>query len=142
MLKRYKKILNQYLSRSKIIVIICAIIAVFLSINLVKEILSRHQIDEKIKQYKIDVEKLEQENSEISQLIDSWTTSRQLEKEARLKFGLRKPGENVVLVVRDNNVNKNTINQDSEVLGGVVVSRGDVNDSNYKKWWLYFFENK
>ncbi|NCN07428.1 hypothetical protein GW933_01915 [Candidatus Falkowbacteria bacterium] len=140
MLRRYKKIIKQYFSRSRVIIVVCIVVTVFLSINLIKEVVNRHQIDEKIKQYRVDVDRLEKENSEISQLIDSWTTSRQLEKEARLKFGLRKPGENVVLVVRDNNLNNNTIDQNSEVLGGVVVSRDNINDPNYKKWWLYFFE--
>ena len=115
---------------------------VFLGINLVKEIVNRHQIDEKIRQYKLDVVKLENENAEIDRLIDSWTTSSQLEKEARLKLGLKKPGENVVLITRDNNPGTNNIiNQDSQVLGRVVVA-GDNQDPNYKKWWIYFFKNK
>lgn len=140
MLRRYKKLINQYFSRSRIIIIACIIITIFLSINLVKEVLSRHQIDEKIKQYKIDVTKLESENKEITQFIDSWTTSRQLEKEARLKFGLRKPGENVILITRNSNQNNNTINSDSEILGRLVVPSVN-NYPNYINW-LKFFSKK
>lgn len=142
MFRRYKKLINRHFSRSQLIITICIIIAIFLSTSLIKEIINRHQIDEKIKQYKIDVSRLETENTEISQFIDSWTTSRQLEKEARLKLGLRKPGENVVLVLRDNNQNNNnTIAPNSEVLGGVVVENNNLNIPNYKKWWLFFFKH-
>ncbi|MDO8669295.1 MAG: septum formation initiator family protein [Candidatus Buchananbacteria bacterium] len=137
MLRKYKKIIKNYFSRSRVIVIVCVVVAVFLSVNLIKEMINRHQIDDKIRQYKTDVSRLEKENAEISQLIDSWTSSQQLEKEARLKFGLRKPGENVVLIVRDDSGGGNIIDSNSEVLGGVVV-RNDIIAPNYKKWWLYF----
>ncbi len=141
MLRRYKKLIKQYFSQSRLIIIGCIIVTIFLSINLVKEVVSRHQIDEKIKQYKLDVTRLEKENTEIGELIDSWTTSRQLEKEARLKFGLRKPGENVVLITRNINQNSNTINVNSEILGRVVVPT-DNNYPNYKNWLTFFSKNK
>ena len=141
MLRRYKKLIKQYFSQSRLIIIGCIIVTIFLSINLVKEVVSRHQIEEKIKQYKLDVTRLEKENTEIGELIDSWTTSRQLEKEARLKFGLRKPGENVVLITRNINQNSNTINVNSEILGRVVVPT-DNNYPNYKNWLTFFSKNK
>jgi len=142
MLRKYKKTVNKYFSNSRLVIFVCVILAVFLGISLVKEVVNRHQIDEKIKQYKIDVTKLEKENDEIAELIDSWTTSKQLEKEARLKFGLKKPGENVVLITRNNQINNNVISDDAEVLGGVVVANLNNYDPNYKKWWSYFFQNK
>jgi len=142
MLRKYKKTVNKYFSNSRLVIFVCVILAVFLGISLVKEVVNRHQIDEKIKQYKIDVTKLEKENDEIAELIDSWTTSKQLEKEARLKFGLKKPGENVVLITRNNQINNNVISDDAEDLGGVVVANLNNYDPNYKKWWSYFFQNK
>ena len=138
--RRYKQIIGRRFSRSQLIITVCVVVIIFLSTNLTKEIINRHQIDEKIKQYESDVIELEQENKEISELINSWTISRQLEKEARLKFGLKKPGENVVVVQRGDISNGNTIDPSSQVLGGVVVRVEGKEAPNYKKWWDFFFK--
>ena len=102
MIGKYKKIISRYFSKSRIVSTVCLILIFFFSVNLTKEIVNRHQIDRKIRQYEEQTAKLEKENKEISVLIDAWQNGRQLEKEARLKLGLKKPGENVVLISRNN----------------------------------------
>lgn len=142
MSSRYKKVIGRYFSSSKMIIVVSLAISIFLGTSLFKEIVNRRQIDEKIKQYKKDIANLEKENSELNQSIDSWTTSRQLEKEARLKLGLKKPGENVVLIIRDDQRRESQlINDNFEVLGGMVVESDKNNLPNYKKWWFFFFKS-
>ena len=139
---KYRKIIKQYFSRSRVVIIVCWILIFFLSVNLVKEIVNRHQINETIKQYEAEVVKLEKENQEISELIETWQTGRPLEKEARLKLGLQKPGENTVLILREeaDQSAKTIIDPNSQVYGTVVVADGQKNISNFQKWWQYFFK--
>jgi cell division protein FtsB len=143
MLKRYKKAVRNYFPRSRIIVIACGVVAIFLTVNLTKEVVNRHQIDQKIKDYESEVKKLERENYEIGGLITSWENGGQLEKEARLKLGLQRPDENTVLILRDdkNLSSGGIINPNSEIFGGLVIV-GEDNVPNRKKWWIYFFSKK
>ena len=138
---RYKKAIKQYFSRSRVIIIVCLVLIFFLSVNLAKEVVNRHQINETIKQYEAEVVKLEKENQETGELIESWETGRPLEKEARLKLGLQKPGENTILILRDENqpAENTIIDPNSEVYGTVVVADSQKNASNFKNWWQFFF---
>ena len=139
---RYKKAIKQYFSRSRVIIIVCLVLIFFLSVNLAKEVVNRHQINETIKQYEAEVVKLEKENQETGELIESWETGRPLEKEARLKLGLQKPGENTVLILRDENqpAENTIIDPNSEVYGTVVVADSQKNASNFKNWWQFCFK--
>ncbi|OGY49882.1 MAG: hypothetical protein A3B89_03485 [Candidatus Buchananbacteria bacterium RIFCSPHIGHO2_02_FULL_40_13] len=142
MIGKYKKIISRYFSKSRIVSTVCLILIFFFSVNLTKEIVNRHQIDRKIRQYEEQTAKLEKENKEISVLIDAWQNGRQLEKEARLKLGLKKPGENVVLISRNNGQagEEKIINPEAEVLGGIILPENTKNIPNYKKWWIFFFK--
>jgi len=142
MIGKYKKIISRYFSKSRIVSTVCLILIFFFSVNLTKEIVNRHQIDRKIRQYEEQTAKLEKENKEISVLIDAWQNGRQLEKEARLKLGLKKPDENVVLISRNNGQagEEKIINPEAEVLGGIILPENTKNIPNYKKWWIFFFK--
>ncbi len=50
------------------------------------------------------------------------------EKEARLKFNLRKPDEQVVVLPSD-----------ERARGAVTASAAPTNLANWQKWWNYFF---
>lgn len=78
-------------------------------------------------------EALEARNLEISRLGDALQTESSIEREARLKLGLKKPGETVVVVRRDPDA--------------VIPAAKDPNAfdpsapiANPAKWWLYFFD--
>jgi len=142
MLRKYKNLIKKHFSRPKVIVIVCIIMGVYLGINLTKEIINRHQINEKIGAYKEEIARLEKENNEILQLISSWESGGELEKEARLKLGLQRPGENTILILRntDDPSTKNIISPNSEIIGGMIINNSNDNISNYKKWLKYFFK--
>lgn len=141
-MRKYKKTIRQYFSRSRMIIIVCLVLMFFLSVNLVKEVVNRHQINATIKKAEAEVVKLEKENQEIGELITAWETGRPLEKEARLKLGLQKPGENTVLIIRDDDSksDRNIINSNSEVYGTVILLDDQKNVSNFKNWWQFFFK--
>lgn len=111
-------------------IVFCAVlvILIFVSVSLFREIMRNRTIDKEIRKIEEEAERLETRNLEILELVKELEDMDFLEKEARLKLGLQKPGEKVVVI--------NRINQD------VQVSEGPANLNNVTnpiRWWHYFF---
>jgi cell division protein FtsB len=72
------------------------------------------------------IEETEQANREMKARIKYYQSDDYKEKIARERFGLQKPGEEVVIIVPEN--------KPAEV---EEVKKDD--RTNYQKWWDYFF---
>lgn len=125
--KKRKKFFNY-----KTIFVLILVFFLFLVFSLIKEIINRHQIDVQIANLEAEINELEQNNSEIENLISSWASSNRLEREARLKLGLKKPDEKSILILREEEQNE-IIDFNEE-----LMSPKD-NSPNPIKWWQYFF---
>lgn len=115
-------------------------LCVMFSIGLAKEIINQHQIDQQIENLEREADRLTEENREIGALLDSWSSSNQLEKEARIKLGLQKPGEKVVIVVREEQASssRQAVEADYRKKGNSIVAVTKTN-FNPLNWWKYFF---
>ena len=122
---RQKKLFN----KSRVIIIISVVLILFFGFGLVKEIINRYRIDAQISKLEEEIQELEGENSEIDQLITTWSESNQLEKEARLKLNLQKEGEKAVLILREG----------EDRFPEEDFAPPEEKKSNIKKWWIYFF---
>lgn len=144
--------LNVRFNRKKIqpwhiFLLVCLIVLVLVVLGFVKEIINSHKISQKINDYNKQINQLERENSELDYLVNTWENSSQLEKVARLKLGLEKPGEKAVLIVRQTSTNGQEIGSDvyikpnQEIVGKVIMSDNFNNQTtaNPIKWWRYFF---
>lgn len=113
----------------------------FLLVNLSKELLIQRQINQKIDNLKKETAFLEENNSEIIGLMSQWQSKNQLEREARMKLGLKKPDEKVVILtnsgVGGNDQNKNIFNDVVRPVAGLERKGGD-SFGNWFKWWQYF----
>lgn len=111
----------------------CAIIlaVVWVGVSLAREILRNHTIDMEIKRIEAEAKSLEVKNLEILNIVQQFEDADFLEKEARLKLGLQKEGEKVVII--------NKSGQGMEV-GGAENMWQDI--PNPARWWNYFFKNK
>ena len=108
---------------------------VFFSVGLVREIIGRQEVSDEITRLENEIKKTETQNAELRQFLDSWNDSSQLEEEARLKLGLQKPGEKVVIINRGQS---STIVTDSDQRQEVSTSA--TRESNVTKWWNYYFK--
>lgn len=126
------------LNRSRTFFFVLLVFCLLFLLGLAKEVVSRHQIDRQIKDLEQETALLSEENSQLSSLLDSWSDSNQLEKEARIKLGLQKPGEKVVMVIRDDQLSDQPVDGDYQKRGNsiVVVPKTNFNPIN---WWKYFF---
>lgn len=105
--------------------------AVWVGVSLAREILRNRTIDMEIKRIEAEAKTLEVKNLEVLNLVKQFEDADFLEKEARLKLGLQRKGEKVVII--------NKSGTSSEVGG---ADNAWLNISNPMRWWNYFFKNK
>lgn len=130
-----------------IFLLISLIILLLIILGLINEIINSHNIRQKIDDYDKQINQLERENSELDYLVNTWENSSQLERVARLKLGLEKPGEKAVLIIRQTGTDEREIGSnvyikpDQEIIGKVIMSDNFNNQTtaNPIKWWRYFF---
>lgn len=106
-----------------------AIFAILAGVAFIRETIRTQQIDNEIDTMRKEAEHLRIRNFEISKLESSLSSGEFLEREARMKLGLQKEGEQVVVVQKEVRPASNVIEPDS-------AERMDW--SNTKKWWTYF----
>ena len=87
-------------------------------------------IDADLARLGAEARSLETRNVELVELLKRFETSGFLEREARLKLNLQKPGETVVVVERT------AASASSTARIAPVRTR----HSNAERWWLYFFD--
>lgn len=130
-----KRNINNVL-RSKLFLIFCLTLVVLLSVSVVKEMLRKNEINQEIKVLETEIVSLEDNNQELTNLIDYLNSSSWQEKEVKTRLNLKEAGEEVVFIPQENkNMAYNNIlstEQESTKLARL---------NNTEKWWNYFFNN-
>lgn len=123
-------ILNKKNIKVKGIFIVLFVLLCLFLISLAKEAYRNYKISKEIKNLKNEIQLLKSENIELNSLVDYLKTPNFAEKEARLKFGLKKNGEKVFNLEGLKNKSSNELNREE-----------NEEDSNFKKWQKFFFAN-
>jgi len=140
MLNRSRRKNKYHFSRVQIIIAIGSIILIFLIVGIIKEKINRRQIDNEVANLEKQVKTSEKENLELGSLIEEWRGGSRVEKEARLKLGLKKPGEKVVMIMKETpSAPENIINKNTEIIGNIIKPKELEGAANPLKWWRYFF---
>ncbi|MFH0928049.1 MAG: septum formation initiator family protein [bacterium] len=82
----------------QIVVTVLAIAAIFVSLNFGRELYNNYQVDLEINNLKEKAKSLEAEQLSLASWKEKLESQDFLEAEARMKMGLKKPGENVVII--------------------------------------------
>jgi len=120
------KIKNFFSSANLLLVL--TIILIFLICSLARQTIKYFTIKKEINNLEKDIEKMEKKNLEMSASLEYLNSEFYKEKETRLKFGLQKPGEKVIILVPSKN------QEEIEVVPSLR------RESNLIKWWRYFFK--
>lgn len=106
-----------------------ALVAIVVTIGaMIREGQRRNMVAGEIRAMQDEVTRLEQQRNRLGDLIRSAESPEFLEREARLRLGLQKPGESVLIV--------------PEAGGGGMESVTDTTrepSSNPQRWWRHIF---
>ncbi|MBD3248157.1 hypothetical protein GF382_02605 [Candidatus Falkowbacteria bacterium] len=113
------------------------LLAVFIAISIPisKNISKKYTIDQEILDLESEISKLESSNKNLKKIINYLESDQFVEEQARLSLGLKKPGEEVVVV--------DTKGYVAGVSSQVKDRQEEVGDlSNPQLWWRFFFQSK
>jgi cell division protein FtsB len=114
---------------SKFFIAFLVIIFVLALIALGRESYRYFRVSQNIKNLEERIENLETKSEELSKMEGYFQSEEFLEKEARLKLNLTKPGEKLIIIKTPEDLEEG---QEQE---GVVAKE----IFNIQKWWNYFF---
>lgn len=116
---------------SRTIVLGLLVIFILIVWAVINNLSNQSRLDEKAAQLDQEIAALEKQNTELVDLIDYFASTEYIEKEAREKLNLARPGEKMVVVTEGKDVLKQDTNQD--FLAGLDGLKP------WQKWWKYFF---
>ncbi len=120
----HKKVQKKFWG-SNIFTAFLVVILIFSIIKVTKEIVLRYEINQQISELETKLSDLESKTNKMDELIAYLKTDEYIEKEARLKLNLSKPGERQINISGDEEIQNNFVNDESP---------------NLTKWFNYFFE--
>lgn len=119
----------------------------FLGMTLGREYLRTREIQKEISELQAQADALATRNIQLGELQTAVQTQSFIEREARLKLGMKKPGEGVVVIQEGEIGEKGQIGQKGEneitedPLGLVLDAENSTPQvANSTKWWYYFFD--
>ncbi|MCX6745390.1 MAG: septum formation initiator family protein [Candidatus Parcubacteria bacterium] len=126
--RRKNRIFFSDLILSKFFLIGCLVIFFVILFGLAKGTIKNHQVSGEIKDLEDQIQSLSRQNQEFSQLIEFLKSDAYVEQEAKLKLGLKKTGENLVVI--------------PQPATNLLASKNEVDKGlfNPVKWWAYFFK--
>lgn len=138
----------QRLIRWRFLIVVNLLIVIFLALSLGRNVVRSRAIDAEIDALQGQADELSTSNQEMLNLQTARQTESFIEREARLKLGLKKPGETVVVIqdTQSQNLSEESTADPTDPLGYVIdESTGHVPLSgnslaNPLKWWYYFFD--
>lgn len=101
--------------------------------GVIKQIIAKNDIDIEVEQLKAQIQKMEGSNQDLSKLVEYFNSEDYLKQEAKLKFGLREQGEQLVVI-------SDQKRDQRKLLANIKSQESQI--SNTQKWWNYLFNNK
>lgn len=125
------------LLRTRLTVLIACAVFLAVSFTLGRELLRRQTVSRDVERLQAEISSLEQQNTDLEQLLAYLKSPTYLEAEARLKLGLKKSGESVIAVpATDSSVSLDNIDSD---VGAAQRANPPDSESNPSKWWRYLW---
>lgn len=130
------------LIRWRLLLAVNLLIIGFLGLSLSREVVRTRAISAEIAHLQVQADALAAQNIDLSELRTAMQTESYIEREARLKLGMKKPGETVVVVQDDAQMMANGETVDPNDPLGLVLDDAStpIAIANPTKWWYYFFD--
>lgn len=130
----------------RFLIVVNLLLVVFLGLTLGREFFRAREIQSEINKLQAQADVLASKNISLTELQTAMQTESFIEREARLKLGMKKPGEEVV-VIQDGMEAKEEKEEKEEreekdvtdPLNLVLDNQSKIQIANPTKWWYYFF---
>ncbi|MBI4449897.1 septum formation initiator family protein [Candidatus Uhrbacteria bacterium] len=116
---------------SKVALLVGCAVVVLVVVAIVRETQRRRSIRQEIRAIEDEIARIELQRERLTDLVEHAASPEFLEREARLRLGLQRPGE-TVLIVPDSAPG-------SAVAAEASPSPAEEPPSNLRKWWRYIF---
>lgn len=128
----------------KFFFVVNLVVIVLLSLSFGRQFVRDYEIQKEIDVLQEEATRLQAKNMAISELQTAVQTKSYIEREARLKLGMKKPGENVVVIKEKKEEEKELdLENSNDPLGLVLDDTTElIMVPNHTKWWYYFFNKK
>ena len=133
--RNVKFIINVLASKGSLLVL--GLLTIWLGASAAKEAYKKHQVKKEIDKLSQEILNLEQKNSNLVSLIDSFKDQNTVELEAKRRLNLKKQGEEVAVILRDKNDEPENIIEPDESSINTEDPTGSSDQSNAVKWWGY-----
>lgn len=127
--------------RTKTSVAVNVLLLGLLAWNFSSEHRRNRALDAEIDALQARAEELREGNHELADLREKFAGVGELEREARLKLNLRKPGEEVVVLRGEPEPRATTDDAGTERAAGAATDEGRGVASNAAQWYDYFFRH-
>lgn len=117
---------------SRLYLVIGIALACLLTAGVVKNIMAKKAIDTEVELLKSQIQNLEGSNQDLSKLVEYFNSEDYLKQEAKLKFGLREQGEQLVVI-------SDQKRDQRKLMANVKAQAEQI--SNTQKWINYLFNN-
>ncbi len=111
---------------SNIFTLFLVLLLILSFVKVTRELMLRHEINQEIEKLEQQLANVEGKTSEMEKLISYLNTDEYIEKQARLKLNLSKPGEKQVNITGEPELSIDFLDQD--------------NTPNPIRWFNYFFK--
>lgn len=118
--------------RLRLLLLVFFALVMVVGTRLIGEWRKRQVIEDEISRLLEEAKRLENRNLEILEMSKQLTTEEFLEREARLKLGLQKPGESVAILEGVEGASETVLGPES----------GASRLGNAQRWWFYFFDHQ
>ena len=121
---------------SRFFVVLMIVVSVIFVLGIVREYVKRVELDREISQLENELEKLKLKKKNFLSSIDAYGSEFFVEQEARMKFNLKKPEEQVV-IIPVNKISEEAITKNNNT--DEKINKTNNKQVNLFAWWQYFF---
>jgi cell division protein FtsB len=120
---------------SRWFIILCLLVVVFFVYASLRDYYNQDDLRDDIEKLGEQIESLKTEQSDLQDTLAYVQSDDFVEIEARTKLNLRKPGEKII-IVSDSAALTELNETDSPGIKSLLTP----SESNYQRWWQYFFQ--
>lgn len=126
-------------TRRRSLLLAAAVVCLFLTgMSAVRELYRQHAINQEVSTLEQNIQQLEERKSSISDLLTQLHQPRSLDREARIRLGMQKPGERV-FVLKGQGWQEESVHATQRAPALFSESPEEPLRSNPTRWARYFF---